>query len=368
MYDVRFGGDGNIMTEDEKLYTNNTGRKSFQWEIWSMCNNLCDFCYLGRTNRSTDKDRQMKSLNDCFAKIKTLDFEKYNNISYIGGDFFQGQLVDKEVHDTFMDLMRYTAQLYLDKKIGSIWITVSLTLGDNKDLYEMMDMFDKMDVRPVDEFGASGLWLCTSYDSTGRFHTPASENNWKFHMKNLHEKYPWVKLNTTCILQTSFIQNYLDGKWSPKEFMKEYHTTLFYKQPGTGFSDVEFRKVHPDTNPTYALLPEMKRIAQETIGRDFFPPRELFIKFLSKYADEDLDTYDKLFNIKYRSDELHRNFNSMESDFECDRVKDRYNETTDEAAEVSPCGHLIEYCSYIDSQACMICDRNAVLESKGLTL
>jgi len=355
-----------MSSELEKLYTNNTGRKSFQWEIWPMCNNLCDFCYLGPTNRSTNKERQLKSLDDCEAKIHSLDFEKYNNISYIGGDFFQGQLVDKEVHDKFFELMRYTAQLYLDKKIGSIWITVTLTIGDNKDLYDMLDMFNDMGLRPVDGYGASGLWLCTSYDSTGRFHTPQSEENWKYHMKNIHEKYPWIKFNTTCILQTSFLQNYLDGKWSPKKFMEEYHTTLFYKQAGTGFSDIEYRKQHPGTQPTFEDLPEMKRIAQETIGYDFLPRRELFIKFLSKYADEDLDTYDKLFNIKYRSDELHRNFNDQNSDFECDRVKTRYNETSDDDAAVSPCGHLIEYAGYIDSDACMICDRNAVLESKGL--
>ena len=29
-----------IISEDDKLYTNNTGRKSFQWELWQYCNSL----------------------------------------------------------------------------------------------------------------------------------------------------------------------------------------------------------------------------------------------------------------------------------------------------------------------------------------
>ena len=59
------------MTKEEKdtLYLNNYKRKSFQWELWSVCNNLCEFCYLGKDNRHTDKERQLTSLND----LKNMD-------------------------------------------------------------------------------------------------------------------------------------------------------------------------------------------------------------------------------------------------------------------------------------------------------
>ena len=76
------------MKEEDLLYLNNYGRRSFQWELWSMCNNLCTYCYLGKENRHTDKARQMTSLNDLHMAIDNLDTRIYNNIAIIGGDFW----------------------------------------------------------------------------------------------------------------------------------------------------------------------------------------------------------------------------------------------------------------------------------------
>ena len=223
-----------VHTPDELTYMNNMGKKSYQWELWAMCNNLCKYCYLGQTNRGTNKERQLKSLRDCYKNICNIDFNIYNNISFIGGEFFQGQLDDPEVHDEFMKLMRKCAEYYREGHLGSIWITVTLTLGDQKHLYEMLEIFKEYECFPREGWGATGIWLCTSWDIEGRFHTPERLANWEYHMKNLTENYPWVKKNCTIILMEKFLQAYIDGEWSLKRFMSEYNTSLFFKQCGLG--------------------------------------------------------------------------------------------------------------------------------------
>lgn len=358
------------LTEEEKLYTNNTGRKSFQWELWQYCNSLCDFCYLGKENRIHDKKRQVQSIVDLNKSIDNMDFQKYNNISLIGGEFFQGQLDDPEIHDMFFATLRIIFQLYLDKKIGSIWLTCTLTIGDQKDLYELMDLANSMKIYPKKEFGASGLWLCTSWDAAGRFHDEAMKKNWEFHMKNLKNKYPWLKFNTTIILQQAFIDMYLENKFSAKEFMKEFNTTLFFKQcgiPPFEPKDLDLPKdLNLDTTDPVEharVLDIVKIKAKQKVNKQFtfFPTRKSFLKFLVKFFEEDKECYDRLFNIAYRSDELHRNFIKNEHDIKNQRFK---TETGPEETgkETLPCGHTETYAAYIDSNHCCICDRNAISE------
>ena len=90
----------------------------------------------------------MQSISDLNKAIDNMDFKKYNNISLIGGEFFQGQLDDPEIHDLFFKTLKRIFQLYVDKKIGSIWLTCTLTIGNQKDLYELMDLADYMHVHP----------------------------------------------------------------------------------------------------------------------------------------------------------------------------------------------------------------------------
>ena len=354
-------------TEDELLYMNNVGRKSYQWELWQYCNSLCKFCYLGDENRIYNKERQLVSLNDLSNAIDNLDFKKYNNISLIGGEFFQGQLNDPETHDLFFKVLRKIFQLYVDKKIGAMWITCTLTIGDQKHLYELLDLAEEMKVFPNKEFGASGLWLCTSWDAKGRFHSSKMKENWEYHMKNIKQKYPWIKFNTTIILQQAFIDMYLNDEFIVKDFIKEYSTTLFFKQCGIRHYDSEELGLYYDKEdckkPEIQNIIQMKRKekAQESLGFNFLPKREDFIKFLVKFYKKDRECFDKLFNIKYRSDELHRNFVDHEHDDTNLRFKvDQGPE--EKGVGTLPCGHTETYACYIDSTACCICDRNFVAE------
>ena len=342
---------------DGLVYNIQTGSENYIADGYAVHN-----CYLGVENRHTDKARQIKSLNDCYDAISNLDFNLYNNISLIGGEFFQGQLDDPEVHDAFMAIMDKCCDYYSKGLIGSVWLTVTLTIGDQKHLYEVLDMFQERGCLPKPEYGASGLWLCTSWDAEGRFHTQKHADNWDFHMKNIHEKYPWVKFNCTIILMQKLIDMYNSGEWSPKRFMEEYHTYLFYKQCGLGL--VNFADFGDETVPWTVKQEMAKQQQQKAFGFDFFPTRASFLKFLRKYAVEDADTFDRLFNIVYRADELHRNFNDKENDVANIRNKHSANESNAEQDQrFNKCGHILNYAPYIDSPKCCICDRDMIWNS-----
>ncbi len=337
-----------MLSEYDKLYTNNTGRKSFQWELWQYCNSLCKFCYLGKDNRIHNKERQHKSLNDLNRALDVLDYSKYNNISLIGGEFFQGQLNDRDTHDLFFSVIKKIFQLYLDKKIGSMWITATITIGDQKHLYELLDLAESMRIFPKEEYGASGLWICTSWDAAGRFHSKEMENNWEYHMKNIKKKYPWIKLNTTIILQQKLIDMYLNEEWSAHRFSEEFSTTLFFKQCG-------IPSYESDKDRLTAKAELQKRFP-------FFPTRNSFIRFLIKFSRDDREYFDRLFNIMYRSDELHRNFWEIEHDTVNFRQKSESG-PEENGRSTLPCGHTDSYAAYIDGDQCCICDRNVVAEN-----
>ena len=364
--------------EELALYSNNMGKKSFQWELWQCCNNLCSFCYIGKDNRHTDRERQLKSLADLKKTLSVLDFEKFNNISLIGGEFFQGQLNDPDVKREFMDVIETISKLYVDKKIGSVWVSATLTIGDQKDLYEMLEIFDKAGVRPHPKYGSSGVWICTSWDAQGRFHSEKNQHNWEFHMKNMSDKFPWIKKNTCIILMQRLCEMYLNDEFIPSKFREEFGTELFYKVPGLtqhlldGIDDLPSMVTCAEQGRIGEYLTAVKNRMETDFGYRFFPDRKTFRKFLLKYAKNDADTFNKLFNIEFRADELHRNFNEANEADDHKRLKNsnRESNTSSESILNPECllepmssKHITNYATYSDCNACMICDRDQIWSS-----
>jgi hypothetical protein len=343
---------------------NNMGRKSLQFELWQECNNLCKYCYLGHDNRLTPDNLKMDSLDRVYKAICESDYTKYNNVSFIGGEFFQGQLANPKVKELFMKLMEKVHELLLNRTIDSVWLTTTMTIGDNKDLYEVLDMFQ--DCIPDSNDGSTGLWICTSWDMEGRFHTPEHKSTWDFHMKNIHKLYPNIKFNTTIILMPSFTNAYLDGSFSLKEFAKEYNTTFFFKQGGIGEVNLSQLEEESGGDKVIAHI-KAKEVSQAKIDFPFWQERKSFLKFLRKMAIEDAQDYDRLFNILYRADELYRNYNDDDRRMvENIRYKEGEGGTTESNMSVdnrvNTCGHILAYAGYRGNAKCMICDRNAIFE------
>lgn len=320
--------------------------KSLQFELWQECNNRCSFCYLGEGNKCTPDDLKIKALERILWTIDdpSIYFE-HDNLSYIGGEFFQGQLRNPKVRELFMELMHKTANLLRGGIIKSTWLAATLIQEKQDDLWTTLDIFK--DINPVGLH--DGFWLTSSYDVFGRFHTPKAEENWKNNMKKVHQLYPNVRFNITMILTDKMVNAVNSGELDLKKFMEEYHTCLFFKQPSPGYYGVGQR--------------DGVELAEKALP-GFFPKREAFIEFLTKIHEEIPELYPKLFNIVYRADELYRNFNDENRQMLLDK-RNKYSKQEVEGKTTLPCGHLVEYAAYADSDDCMICDKLALDEMLG---
>lgn len=314
--------------------------KQLQFELWQECGSGCVFCYLRDQNKFTPDNLKIKACEDALAKISDLsNYPEYDTLSYLGGEFFQGQMKNPEVKNAFMKLMKKTAQLLNDGYIKHVWLYATMTIGDQKDLYETLDLFK-------DHKGE--FWVLTSYDTLGRFHTNKMFETWDYHMKNIHKLYPDFLFNITTILSEDCIDKYMSGELSFQKMMEDYHATFFFKQCGT-----------PDMTPAEF---------NEKILPHFVPPRHKFLQFLRKFKrQEGPIMWDKLFNIYYRADTLYRNGNDNNQRMELNiRHKDERKEIeldhdTSET-ETLPCGHMKAYAAYSDSNACVLCDKEMLGE------
>ena len=365
--------------ENELLYSHTSPRKSYQWELWQSCNNLCKFCYLGNGNRHTAKSRQLASLASLKANLRNLDYSKYNTISIIGGEFFQGQLQDPEVNESFFDLINILCSLYKNKKIGCIWFTATLATGNQDDLYKMLDKLDESGVRPVPDYPySSGVVLCTSWDVEGRFPSENNKKNWEFHMDKIKESYPWVSRNTSIVLSDKFCDMYLQNEFTPQEFAKRFSTSLAFTHPKIFALDTKksYRekvlKINGNAQETNEFLNSIKAKDKESIGFNFYPTRNKFRRFLIKFAKQDPQLFDRLFNVDLMPDEIHRNYNeandndTYENDKDAGTVSSTFIDSiTNPNCSLEPYNkkHVINFATYADSNACMICDRNAIWES-----
>lgn len=308
-----------------------------QFELWQECNSRCKYCYLGTGNRHTNTELKLKSLQNAYNKISDLSlYPKYDTISYLGGEFFQGQLDTQEVKASFMKLMDKTAWLLEHDYIKEVWIYATMTIGDQTDLYETLDKFN---------IGKGRFWILTSYDTIGRFHNQKMFETWDYHMKNIYEKYPNFQINITSIITGDLIDKYLSGELSFKKMTETYHNAWFFKQCGI-----------PD--------PFNKKTMNEYLP-NFLPTRKKMIQFLIKFKNEESPVmWDKLFNIKYRADTLYRNFNDEDHQMVLNvrNKKSKVETNIEQEAITNKCGHLMNYATYLDCDGCVICDREMVNE------
>lgn len=325
---------------DEAL---NPEQRTLQFELWHHCGNKCSMCYLGKEGDFTPDSKKIEALNHAYNDLNNPEIMKnYNTIGLIGGEFFQGQMQNPEVRRLFFKLIHKIHDMYADGSIIANWIDATLTIGDEKDLYEVLDIFK--DIK-------SGFWLITSYDTMGRFHTKKMEDHWHEHMKRIHDEYPTVNLNICSILTGDFINKYLDGTLSLRDFMEKYGNAWFLKQP------------YPPREYSGQYTLDVRKRVNSTMLPNFFPKRQDFINFLIKVYKEDHWLWDKLYNIHYRADMLIRNSNDdKRRNVAEERHKDSKVEGT--GSPVNPiCGHLTEYCAYSDSDACMLCDKQKIQET-----
>lgn len=315
-------------------------KEQLQFELWSECNSNCTFCYLGKEKRHTPIELKVKNLDTTLQMISDESiYERYDTLAYLGGEFFQGQLNTPEIKEKFFKLMQKTEELYEKGLIKEIWLYATMTIGDQQDLFDTLEIFKSA-------LDNGDFWVLTSYDTRGRFHSQKMHDTWDSTMLKLREIYPKIKLNVTSILSADLIRKYMNDEFSFQRMMDKYKCVFFLKQ---GYV----------ANSEDYLSMDAKMAMQARVG-DFFPKRKDFLHFLIKFKkQESSDMWNRLFNIKYRASTLYRNYNTEGRQFERNtRHKD--SKVEEEGAALAKCGHVASYSCYIDSDRCCLCDKLAI--------
>lgn len=313
-------------------------RKQYQFELWQECNSGCKFCYLGENNGFTSDDKKIENINETLQIIGNESlYEEIGCLAYIGGEFFQGQMKNPKVKDKFLELMRKTNDLLERGLIDETWICATLTIGNQKDLFDTLDVFSDK----------SKVWILTSYDTIGRFHTDKMYQDWKNNLLKIKETYPNININITTILTGDFIDKYLEDKLDVMEFVNKYNCSLFLKPT----CPIEHKDGTYTKEETNKIVP------------NFFPRRDKFIRFLYKFKSKEPEyMYNKLFNMELRSEYLFKYLDTGLTKLH--RIKKKSQELTEQgnvANYIMNCGHSNQYNIYIDTnEYCAICDKEMI--------
>lgn len=340
------------------------GKKSLQFEIWQECNTKCDFCYLRSFNKSTPEEFKLRGIQYVIDRISNLnDIKQYDVISLIGGEFFQGQLKEKKVRKLFFEMIQKIANLQVKGYFPEVWLLCTLAIGNQKDLYETLDIFKNTYKKAKKPELMNRFWIVTSYDTLGRFHSKKMEDTWKSHMVKLKKNYPGIRLNTCMMLTGDLVTKYINDEFSFENFRQTYDTNIFLKQVNPVIRDyLADREIPKSVTKLRKNWQEIKEEAEKILP-GLLPKRQDFLKFLKKLRDESPDIFQASLNIEYRADDLYRNApREAEDEGYIEYLPRHKNKLIDQFKDpidyINKCGHLSKYAAYLDSDACMLCDKN----------
>ena len=304
------------------------GSKFLQFELWKDCTHNCAFCFNKPWRHLFNKQYRLENLDYAINYLKNEDLSEFSYIGYIGGEFFDGALRDKDTKDKFYELMDLTVDLINSGKMKRFQFTANLlyhTVADEGDFFGFLNyLHDKTDL--------SKCLLCTSYDLKYRFANEQERDNWFRYMHLIKHSAIYNKLNlhVETIPAQFFIDAVLDNSFDIRAFKKDLQCELDIADIHTGFY----------WNSKHDMQKELP---------DFFPRRQDFLKFLEKVFTEGTLTRDNICH-----------FNSMAYTLYFPRPPEFTGAnsmmTERSGKEVRlPYGHQ-ETSDYIDSDDCMLED------------
>lgn len=319
-----------------------------QYELWQSCNNNCVFCFNKEAAGKLHPDHQIATLKEVLVDLDRVVKGHAGNLSVelIGGEFFQGQLSYSKVRDLFFQVIHKLRKLGDDGSLQQVCLFVTLTIGDQLDLYNALEILTG------NQDSKMAVWVSTSYDTRGRF-TNEKLDNWKSHMKRL-SVMPRVYRNTTFIFTQDFAEKIVSGELDLYAFSNEYKTTLFFKHPMPNL--INQARPEPGLDVLSLYNKAKKECLEETPW--FLPKRSTAMKAMS--IIHGLGYLDRFMNLQYRADDLARQFNEETGWDKTIRNKEKGIESLDEEKNV--CGHLVPYMCYSDSDKCIMCDKEILLD------
>ena len=289
-----------------------------QFELWSDCNNRCNFCYLNSV--MTPESEKLQNIEFAIKNTPKYIEDGYNEFSIIGGELFQGQ-ISNNIRCKFFEYIELIKALLGQDKIIQFQINCTLTSSNQDDLFETLEILKDYQDK---------LWIATSYDTIGRFHTPQTESNWKNNILKIKNLYKDIHINTNMIITGDLIDRVTHNQFDIVKFSQDFKTCISFTPPAVKRIDEKIL--------VNQYMDEKIKLQNEI--PNFFPTRENFIQFLTYLHSQDFD-FDKIINDGNRARVL------INNNFVDNRDKPLYIE----------CKHNICYHGYVNSHKCMICDK-----------
>ena len=230
-----------------------------QYELWKECKLGCKFCY----NKDQPDIDKLTSLQFVSDKIEDEEVKNYNEMGFIGGEFFNGELKNDKVKSKFYNLVLKACHI---KNIDTVYIATSLMYDTDKYLIPFLEYLKNENV-------LNKISINTSFDLKYRFNE-VTLSLWSDNMSKLYDLYK-IPLHTEIIVTQFFIDAVLNNKFSINNFSNKYHTRIDYIEPYSGF-------YYRDRKDFSNNLP------------DFFPTKNSFVKFLKQEIENgsiDLKTF-----------------------------------------------------------------------------
>ncbi len=231
--------------------------KFIQYELWKDCHNQCQFCY----NKGEPKTNKIERLNYIIGKLTDEESLMFDEIGFIGGDFFHNQIDDEEVKSLFYKLFNICYERRKNKTLNKLCICTSLMFDINRHLINFLTYLKDINLLDI-------TLLCTSYDTIYRFQNEKQLQIWENNMLELHQLFPELKIHTETLLTQDFINKVINDEFNIKEFCEKFNTTIDYIEPSTGFY--------------YNTKYEMDKVLP-----NFFPTKKSFVRFIKKTIFEE---------------------------------------------------------------------------------
>ena len=244
--------------------------KFIQFELWKDCSMGCKFC----CNKGQPKIDKKESIQYVMDILNSDEINEYNEIGFIGGEFFNGEL--DSVKEDFYKIFEIVSTLKFDR----IYITASLMYDMDTSLLPFLHYLETLKI--IDK-----VMICSSFDTMYRFKSHTESERWKFNMKRLKEIFPSITLHTEIILTEAFMESVLSDEFNIENFRNYFNSGLDFIEPSSGLFYYDKIEASKD-------LPK------------FFPYKSTFIKFLKKVSvDNNWIDLNTLLTMELRSNKLY---------------------------------------------------------------
>ena len=300
-----------------------------QYGIWSNCSNKCDFCLIEKHYYRTP-DQMVSYLQTVIDNVKIQDWSnKFSDgISLLGGELYF--ITDKSVQDKFMELIDTIIDyvLKVSKNPNCKYSTVTNGIYEPSFLYRVID-------RIVEKAGIQYVDVNFSYDLKYRFHSEESKQQCLQNIIDFHKRYNY-RIGVQMILTQYLIDMINNGEFSINKWQNEI-------APG---SILEFLYPH--------------KIHTGCVLNDFNFKRNDFIKFMRKIYHENPENF-----FNFVSSVRHSSVFKYTGLYIDDNGITHSEPVLSDGKEIiNPvCNHSALYQCYSDSDKCMLCDLNNIINT-----